>query len=125
MAGIGNRIVLSLLARDLKETIDFYVTKFNFQVTGHHPNLDEPKWIELSRDGIALQFFAEPPIGMATQPVFSGTVYFYPESVLDLAEELSGKVNFEWGPEVMDYGMREFGIKDPNGYFLAFTEPTK
>jgi hypothetical protein len=23
----------------------------------------------------------------------------------------------------MDYGMREFGIRDPNGYYLAFTEP--
>jgi len=23
----------------------------------------------------------------------------------------------------MDYGMREFAIQDPNGYYLAFTEP--
>jgi len=23
----------------------------------------------------------------------------------------------------MEYGMREFGVQDPNGYFLAFTEP--
>jgi hypothetical protein len=23
----------------------------------------------------------------------------------------------------MDYGQREFGIEDPNGYFLAFCEP--
>jgi hypothetical protein len=24
---------------------------------------------------------------------------------------------------VMDYGKREFGVQDPNGYYLAFTEP--
>jgi hypothetical protein len=32
-------------------------------------------------------------------------------------------MDFAWGPEVMEYGMREFGVRDPNGYFLAFTEP--
>jgi hypothetical protein len=42
---------------------------------------------------------------------------------MDLAEELHGKVAFAWGPEVMDYGMREFAVQDPNGYYLAFTEP--
>lgn len=38
-------------------------------------------------------------------------------------EELRGKIDFAWGPEVMEYGMREFGVQDPNGYYLAFTEP--
>jgi len=23
----------------------------------------------------------------------------------------------------MDYGMREFAVQDPNGYFIAFAEP--
>jgi hypothetical protein len=50
-------------------------------------------------------------------------LYFYPESVEALAAEWQGRVPFVWGPEVMDYGMREFGIRDPNGYYLAFTEP--
>ena len=39
------------------------------------------------------------------------------------AEEFRGKVVFAWGPEVMDCGMREFAIQDPDGYYLAFTEP--
>ncbi len=28
----------------------------------------------------------------------------------------------EWGPEVRDWGSRELGLRDPNGYFLTFTE---
>jgi hypothetical protein len=52
--------------------------------------------------------------------VCSGTFYIFPENVTALADELQGKVEFAWGPEVMDYGMREFAIKDPNGYFIAF-----
>jgi hypothetical protein len=46
-----------------------------------------------------------------------------PTAVAALAEELRGRVEFAWGPEVMDYGMYEFGIQDPDGYYLAFTEP--
>jgi hypothetical protein len=40
-----------------------------------------------------------------------------------LAEEFRGKIEFARGPEAMEYGMREFGVQDPNGYYLAFTEP--
>ena len=52
----------------------------------------------------------------------SGTLYLYPDNVDALADELRGKVAFAWGPETMDYGMREFAVQDPNGYYIAFTE---
>ena len=32
-------------------------------------------------------------------------------------------IAIEWGPEVYDYGRREFAIKDNNGYLLALSEP--
>lgn len=35
-----------------------------------------------------------------------------------------GRVEILWGPEVYHYGMREFAIKDDNGYTLSFGEPT-
>lgn len=75
----------------------------------------------LARD--MAETLADPPCGTPQAPVCSGTFYIFPESVQRLAEELCGKVEFAWGPEVMPYGMREFGIRDPNGYYLAFTEP--
>jgi hypothetical protein len=31
-------------------------------------------------------------------------------------------VPFLWGPELMPYGLYEFGIADPDGYHLAFAE---
>ena len=61
--------------------------------------------------------------GTPGTPVFSGTLYVFPENVTALANEYRDKVEFAWGPEVMDYGMREFAVQDPNGYFLAFSEP--
>lgn len=119
---IGHRLVPSLLARDLRETLTFY-KKLGFELSGCHPDRVSPRWAEVRRNGVVLQFYSEPPSGTPPEPVCSGTFYVFPESVLRLAEELRGKVSFAWGPEVMDYGMLELGIRDPNGYFVAFTEP--
>jgi catechol 2,3-dioxygenase-like lactoylglutathione lyase family enzyme len=119
---LGQRLIPSLLVRDMSETLAFY-QKLGFQVTGRSSDGPSPEWAEVTRNSIILQFYSDPPHGTPSAPVCSGTFYIYSESVAALADEFRGKVEFAWGPEVMDYGMLEFGIRDPNGYFLAFTEP--
>lgn len=119
---LGIRLVPALLVGSVRASIDFY-QRLGFTVTAVVPDASVPRWAEVSRDGITLQFHDEPPHGTPATPIFSGTFYIFPEDVTSLAEEFRGKVEFAWGPEVMDYGMREFGIQDPDGYFLAFSEP--
>ncbi len=119
---IGTRLVPALLVLDMEETLDFY-RRLGFRLTGCHPDQSNPSWAEVQRDSVVLQFHTEPPSGTPPSPVCSGTFYLYPESVAALASELQGRVAFAWGPEMMEYGMREFGVQDPNGYYLAFTEP--
>ncbi len=119
---LGGKPVPSLLARDLEVTLAFY-ERLGFARTGVFPDDGPPTWGEVTRDGISLQFYSDPPHGTPTEPICSGTLYVNANDVLALAEELRGYAPFAWGPEVMDYGMREFAVKDPNGYFLAFTEP--
>lgn len=119
--GIGTRLVPALLVQDMRETLEFY-RRLGFQVAGHNSESD-PTWAEVERDSVKLQFYTDPPPGTPTAPICSGTFYLSPANVSDLAEEFRGKVDFVWGPEVMDYGSHEFGVKDPNGYYLAFTEP--
>ena len=116
-----SRVIVSLLAADLAETLAFYLS-LGFHISGEWRD-EESQWAEVSRDAVALQFFTTPPAKVPDKPVLSGTIYFFPDDVRALAEEWQDQVTFEWGPEVMPYGMLEFGIKDPNGYFLAFTEP--
>jgi catechol 2,3-dioxygenase-like lactoylglutathione lyase family enzyme len=112
---MGNRIVPALLTRDMKTTLQFY-TALGFQVAGGDD------WAEVARDGVVLQFHSTPPVGTPEQPMMSGTLYFYIGEVDALAAEFTGKATFEWGPEVMPYGLKEFGLRDPNGYYLAFAE---
>ena len=119
---LRQRLVPALLVNDMSETLAFY-RKLGFELTGCHPDQERATWAEVDRDGVVLQFHAEPPGGTPPAPICSGTFYFYPDDVSALADELRGRVDFAWGPEVMEYGMREFGVQDPNGYYLAFTEP--
>jgi uncharacterized glyoxalase superfamily protein PhnB len=122
-ASLGNRVVPSLLARDLKQTLHFYQDVLGFRVSGTYPDSENPCWAEVSRDGVDIMFHNAPPRGTLDAPVMSGTLYLYPNDVRKLADEYRGRVPFEWGPDVMVYGTREFGIRDPNGYYLAFAEP--
>ncbi|MEE9588957.1 MAG: VOC family protein [Hyphomicrobiaceae bacterium] len=115
-------LIPSLLCHDIAETIAFYQA-IGFELTGYHPNRDNPRWVELKRDGHTLQFYCDPPVGTLAQPQLSGTLYMRGENVDAIAADLSGNVQILWGPEDMEYGMRELGFRDPNGYVLAFTEP--
>lgn len=113
----------SLLVTDLAATLAFY-ERLGFAVRGRSDH-DGGQWAEVRRGGATLQFFTEAPEGLPTSPVMSGTLYFRAEDVDALAGEWRGKVAFAWGPEVMDYGMREVAVRDPNGYLIAFTEPVE
>ena len=54
----------------------------------------------------------------------TGTLYIETTDVMTLCNQLSGQVEVCWGPEVYEYGMHEFAIKDCNGYTLSFGQPT-
>jgi hypothetical protein len=64
---------------DVAGTIAWY-RRVGFELRGVHPEDGEPTWCELSRDGVVLQFLGgETP--WPEPPAFTGTLYFYPESV--------------------------------------------
>ncbi len=123
--GLSAQIIPSLLARDLEETTAFYCDRLGFERVGRYPESGPATWAALRRGDGELHFFSEAPTGLPDTPCFSGTLYFHPGNVRALADELREKVTFAWGPEEMDYGMLEFAVQDPNGYFIAFWEPAE
>jgi catechol 2,3-dioxygenase-like lactoylglutathione lyase family enzyme len=116
-------VIPCLRARDLAETVAFY-ERLGFAVSGRYEENGETVWCELARDEARLQFHILDHPEMPSHPIISGVLYFRPDNVRALAEEWRGRVDFYWGPEVMKYGWREFAFRDPNGYIIAFTEPT-
>ena len=53
-------------------------------------------------------------------PALTGQLYLYPPDVDALWRELSGEVEVVSPLATWDHGMREFQIRDPNGYVLRF-----
>ena len=43
-------------------------------------------------------------------------------SVTEVHQSIRHHTPIEWGPEVREWGMRELGLRDPNGYFITFAE---
>lgn len=113
------KIVPSLLVRDLNVTLAFY-ERLGFARGGAAP---EGGWAEVTWREASIQFYTDPPHGTPGKPILSGTLYLQTDAVADLAASLDGVVPFAWGPEVMEYGMLEFAVQDPDGYFIAFTQP--
>ena len=117
-----DRVVAILKADDVSATIEWY-TQVGFQVRGRFPE-HEPTWCEVARDGLILQFLSgETP--WPGPPTFTGTIYVYPDSVSRVYEEIKDRVTPAWGPEVREWGTRELGLQDPNGYYLTFSEPAE
>lgn len=123
MASLGTRLVPSLMVRDVEASLAFYTGVLGFEACARYEDGQGLAWAEARRDGIVLQLMRGPICGLPEEPVLTGTLYFYPESIDAVAEQVAGRAEVAWGPEVMPYGMRELAIRDPDGYILAFSEP--
>ena len=113
----------SLKTRDIRGTIDFYVKVLGFTIDTLWP-ADNPTLCILDRDGVHLSFAVDTEGWYADKPCLTGQLWIDVEDVIALHARVAGSVAIEWGPEVYHYGRREFAIKDPNGYLLAFSERT-
>ncbi len=59
------------------------------------------------------------------EPRMTGTLYVETTDVLALYRRISTQVEIQWGPEIYEYGMHEFAIKDCNGYTISFGQPVE
>jgi uncharacterized glyoxalase superfamily protein PhnB len=119
-AGTETRPVAILKASDVRRTEDWY-QKVGFVLRGHHPE-EAPTWCELERDGTVLQFISgETP--WIDAPAFTGCFYVHCSDVDAVHEQIRDLVEIEWGVEDRDWGARELVLRDPDGYFLTFTQP--
>lgn len=115
-----------LAVTDLPRTVRFYVEKLGFQCCGLFGN--PPVWADLERDGVGMMFNTPPrecverdvPLKSKDYQVF----YFNSDNLVALHQEFKSR-----GVEVSDlrvtvYRMKEFEVRDPDGYWLWFGQET-
>jgi len=115
-----------LAVTDLPRTIRFYVEKLGFNCNSLHG--DPPVWCELDRDGVAIMFHAPPRDHVERDVPKSAREYqvFY-VNVTDapaLHQEFASRGVSVSPIRVAFYGMKEFEVRDPDGIWLWFGQPT-
>jgi catechol 2,3-dioxygenase-like lactoylglutathione lyase family enzyme len=111
------RLTPMLQVADMRRAVDWYVSVLGFRST-----VDEDGWARVERDGVAIMFMRNDHVG---SPHATINHYFYVDDVEALWRGIEARVNPEWGPEEMPYGMLEFAIRDPDGYLLSFGQAIK
>lgn len=113
------RLVAILKATDISQTAEWYAAA-GFDVRGLHPAVTAT-WCEVARDGTVLQFLAgETP--WEGGPSLSGSLYVPTDDVEGVYNGIRNRVACEWGIEERDWGARELVLRDPDGYFIAFSQ---
>jgi catechol 2,3-dioxygenase-like lactoylglutathione lyase family enzyme len=121
-----NELIPMLSVTDLKRTMAFYCDRLGFRVINTFGD-SEPRWCMLERDKIRLMFNQPPREEMDELPRRAKDFqiyYFYPSDVAALHAELKSADLAVSELRVAIYGMKEFELRDPDGYWLWFGQST-
>jgi uncharacterized glyoxalase superfamily protein PhnB len=102
---------------DVKTAIDYYVNVLGFNPGNH---LDNWGWGCVVRDDVEFMF-CKPFDGFGyTKPGFTGSLYINTDDVDGWWDLLKDKADILYPVGDFEYKMREFAIKDCNGYIIQF-----
>jgi catechol 2,3-dioxygenase-like lactoylglutathione lyase family enzyme len=114
------KIVPVLLVADLERAVEFYTTVLGFSVAWRSANDGGGENAMLLGGKASVLLSTGEHLGAT--PHFTGTLYFSMTGVREFFDRIREKVEVVWPLETMDYGQTEFGIRDVDGYTLAFAE---
>jgi predicted enzyme related to lactoylglutathione lyase len=106
---------LLLKCTDLDETKSFYAEILEFQVS------DSAEGTCTVQKAGGTIVFTDNDLWEG-RPQCTGTIYFFLQNVDEYYDAVKHKAIVRWPLEDQSYGTREFGIKDCNGYTLAFAK---
>jgi len=121
-----NALIPMLSVSDLKRTMAFYRERLGFQLINSFGE-PEPRWCMLARDGVKIMFNQPPAEEMAELPRRAKDFqiyYFYPDDITSLHAAWKTDSLPVTDLRVTVYGMKEFELRDPDGYWLWFGQST-
>jgi uncharacterized glyoxalase superfamily protein PhnB len=113
-------IVPVLKVADMQRAVDFYTGVLGFAVCWQAGSDGGGENCMLAAGATNLLLSTGSHLG--DEPQFTGTLYFNLVGVRDFFEQVKAKAQVVWPLETMEYGQLEFGIRDCDGYVLAFAE---
>ena len=110
-------VSIALSTEDVTRSVKFYVEQLGFTCT---LQLEGFARVRLGAADIIL---ALPNAHVPWQgPRFTGSIYLDVDNLDQLWASLKNRARIAYPIETMEYGVREFGLLDDNGYQLSFAQ---
>jgi uncharacterized glyoxalase superfamily protein PhnB len=106
---------LMLAVNNIDETVAFYRDLLGFECANRMDG-----WAALQRDDVEIMISLPNAHEPFEKPTLTGSLYFSTSDVDALWNQIKDKANVVYPLESFYYGMREFAIRDNNGYILQF-----
>lgn len=106
-----------LWVNDVRATIDWYVNTLGFEEANY---VEKWNWGQVIKDGIRIMFGKPQEFEKHDKSEFTGSLYFNVDSIESLWQKLQNSSLVYYPLETFEYEMKEFAIKDINGYILQF-----
>lgn len=107
----------TLCVDNVRTTIDYYVSVLGFQEGNY---VEDWQWGIVEKDNVKIMLAKPNEHTPYNGPQFTGSLYLRTTDVDSWWNALKDKANVYYNLENFEYGMREFAIKDCNGYILQF-----
>ena len=104
-----------LAVNSIDDTILFYCNMLGFECVNRMDG-----WAALQKDSVEIMVSLPNAHEPFEKPTLTGSLYFNSSDVDALWNEIKDKATIVYPIENFFYGMREFAIRDNNGYILQF-----
>ncbi|TMI69065.1 MAG: bleomycin resistance family protein [Bacteroidetes bacterium] len=113
------KITPMLWVDDVRATIDYYVSVLGFDEANYS---EDPQWGVVEKHFVQIMFSKPNANVTYSGPQFTGSLYLRTDDADAWWGYLKDRATIVYPIEDFSYGMREFAIKDCNGYILQFGE---
>lgn len=123
-----NSLSPNLIAANVNRSVDFYTRELGFTLVASVPETGTYNWAMVQRDTVTMMFqtlesiHEDMPSLKITGKGSIGTFFIKMKGIDQLYAALNGKVEIPLDMRTTFYGMKEFAVKDPDGYLLVFAE---
>lgn len=117
----------NLIADNVNASVDFYTKHLGFKLVASVPETGEFGWAMVQRDSVTIMFqslksIEEDVPGLGLKKGSSGTFFIKMKGVDEIYKSVKGKVKIPMDMRTTFYGMKEFIVEDPDGYYMMFAE---
>jgi uncharacterized glyoxalase superfamily protein PhnB len=123
------KITPVLFVKEVEKSLPFWVDRIGFEKTVEVPGADGLAFAILVREGaeLMLQSIAsvlqDEPKFAPTGPAGGASLFLEVSDFEDILKRLEG-YPIEMPERITNYGMREIGVRDPDGHIALFAKPT-